>query len=149
MDIARCIVYYRLMRIHRFLVVDSNLDNGALLVRTLSRKFPSASIQLLRHDAEALRALSGGEAVAAIVLHRTDESDAVALIHAFKAAAPQVPIVAVSGVDRSEALLRAGAAGFLNYDEWLRIGTVVHNVLAREESESHPPGAAPAQPAQG
>jgi hypothetical protein len=36
----------------------------------------------------------------------------------------------VSGFDRSQVALAAGATAFLNYDEWLRIGTVVSDLLA-------------------
>jgi hypothetical protein len=40
----------------------------------------------------------------------------------------------VSGLDRSAAALKAGATVFLNYDEWLRIGTIVANLLPGEEA---------------
>lgn len=112
----------------KILVIDSNTDNGALLVRTLARKFPAAAIQLCSDAARALQ-LAAAEPIAAAVLHRTDEVDAVSLIQEILRVAPQTPIVAVSSVDRSEAVLAAGAAGFLKYDEWLRIGQVVAHVI--------------------
>ncbi len=112
----------------KLLVVDSNVDNGALLVRSLARRFPASSIELCRDSGIAIKALTA-KGVDAVVLHRTDDGEAAELIRLFLKAAPEVPIVGVSGVDRSESLFRAGAVGFLNYDEWLRIGTVVANVL--------------------
>jgi hypothetical protein len=39
----------------------------------------------------------------------------------------------VSGIDRSEAALAAGANAFLPYDEWLRIGTVVEHYMRSAE----------------
>jgi hypothetical protein len=125
--------------LRKFLIVDSNADNGALLVRSLIRKYPSASVQLSQDSAGAIETLAA-QAVDVVVLHRTDTDDAVHLIEAFLRIAPDVPIVAVSGVNRSAPLLKAGAAAFLLYDEWLRLGSVVHSALeAKAAKASSPP----------
>ena len=42
-----------------------------------------------------------------------------------------VPIVSVSSIDRTDAVVAAGANVFLNFEEWLRVGTVVAELLAR------------------
>jgi hypothetical protein len=47
--------------------------------------------------------------------------------------------VMVSGMDREEAALAAGADVFLHYDEWLRIGSVVEQLLAAK-SDTRPSG---------
>jgi hypothetical protein len=65
----------------------------------------------------------------AVVAHRTQETDGQTLIRALRAVDPAVPIVMVSGIDRREAARLAGANAFLHYDEWLRIGTVVSDLL--------------------
>jgi hypothetical protein len=38
----------------------------------------------------------------------------------------------VSGMDREQAALDAGANAFVNYDEWLRLGGIVDTVLLDE-----------------
>ena len=38
----------------------------------------------------------------------------------------------ISGIDRTREALAAGATRFLNYDEWLRIGAVISDVLATQ-----------------
>lgn len=47
-----------------------------------------------------------------------------------------VPIVMVSGIDRTQPALAAGADRFLLYDEWLRIGTMVQELLAERQTHS-------------
>lgn len=119
-------------RPRKFLIVDSNADNGVLLARSLARKFPAAVVQMCGVPETAYEIL-GAETVDAVVLHRADEQSAVEMIEQFVKIAPDVPVIGVSGVARSGALLSAGAVGFLNYEEWLRIGTVVQNLLHQRE----------------
>lgn len=128
--------------LRKFLVVDSNADNGALLIRSLSRRFPNAAIQLRSESGEAIEMLAIHN-LDAVILHRTDTDDAVHLIEAFLRIAPTVPIIAVSGVDRKEPLLKAGAVAFLLYDEWLRIGSVVQSVLDAKAAKASSPPIAP------
>lgn len=116
-----------------FLVIDDNADSRFLLVKTLLRKFPGAVVQECQESSVALRAARNPE-LSAIVAHRATDTDGVALIRALRQITASVPIVMVSGLDRSAAALKAGATVFLNYDEWLRIGTIVANLLPGEEA---------------
>lgn len=121
----------------KILVIDHNADSGSLLVRTLARKFPQTVVQLCPETEPAVAA-AATEAIDTIVLHRTFEDDAVSLVRAIRAVNKGVPILGVSGIDRSEKLLAAGADGFLNYDEWLRVGIVVNNLLEKKAVETKP-----------
>ncbi|MDO8545215.1 MAG: response regulator [Opitutaceae bacterium] len=112
----------------KFLVVDDNVDGRSLLVRTLRRKFPHASVTECRDATEALR-IAATERLDAIVTHRAWEVDGLTLIRELRQANPSVPIVMVSGIDRSEPARAAGATSFLNYDEWLRLGAVVADII--------------------
>jgi CheY-like chemotaxis protein len=122
----------------RFLVVDDNADSRFLLVKTLVRKFPPATVHETGEADEAL-AIALRHRCDAVVVHRAAEVDGLTLIRLLREAVPQVPIVMVSGVDRREQAREAGAVTFLSYDEWLRIGTVVAGVLA-ESSAREPAG---------
>ncbi|MES2694196.1 MAG: hypothetical protein V4773_12045 [Verrucomicrobiota bacterium] len=112
----------------KIVVVDSNPESGGLLVRTIVRKFPWCPIQLCEDAATAVETITT-EAVGAVVLHQGDDDCAIRSIQSLHRIDPDVPIVAMSGVDRSERLFRAGAAGFLHYDDCLRIGSVVATLL--------------------
>src|SRR4051794_37942370 len=108
----------------RFLVVDDNSDSRMLLVKTLLRKFPPAVVQECQTSETAL-AIVKTDTLSAIVAHRTFDYDGPTLVRAFRRVNRSIPIVLVSGLDRSEQAMSAGANAFLNYDEWLRIGTIV------------------------
>jgi CheY-like chemotaxis protein len=112
----------------KILVIDHNTDNGALLVRTLSRKFPNAKVELCRESGAAVSAV-GAEQIDVVVAHRSVEDDATALIRMLLAVAPDLPIIAVSSVDKRQEVLAAGAVEFMLYDEWLRIGGVISTLL--------------------
>jgi hypothetical protein len=61
--------------------------------------------------------------------------------------APEILLVMVSGIDRRQTALAAGANSFLHYDEWLRIGTVAGELLAgssRRASDGGSPSPDPA-----
>lgn len=129
-----------------FLIVDHNADGRTLLARTLKRRFPDATIiesdrwenaalEVKHHDPEA------------IILHRTLEFDGLTLVALFRHLKPTVPIVTVSGHDMERQALAAGANAFLNYDSWLRIGTVVAEALGTGESK--PPFTRPAKDPRG
>jgi hypothetical protein len=66
----------------------------------------------------------------------------VELVEAFRKINPSVPIVMVSGIERTTPALAAGADRFLLFDEWLRIGTIVQELLGLpgRTSGSSPPG---------
>jgi CheY-like chemotaxis protein len=113
----------------RFLVIDVNSDSRFLLVKTLLRKFPQSVIEECQ-DCDSALALADTTPLDAIVTHRSLEVDGIELVRLLRAANPSVPIIMVSGSDRSGEALAAGANRFLSYDEWLRIGTVVLETLA-------------------
>jgi CheY-like chemotaxis protein len=115
----------------KFLIIEDNLDNRFLLTRTLARKFPAAEIQECS-DLIAARLIASTERIDAVVLHRVDLSDGIELIRSVRQVNQEVPIIMVSGYDRTREALAAGATRFLLYDEWLRIGTVVEEVLETE-----------------
>ena len=121
----------------RFLVVDENADSRFLLVKTLLRKFPQALLQEC-HDFDTAVSTARTDKLTAIVAHRTYDCDGIDLIATLRQANASVPIVMVSGIDRTPQALAAGANAFLNYDEWLRIGTIVANVIGQPE-EAPPP----------
>ncbi len=120
-----------------FLVVDHNPDSRFLLVKCLLRKFPAAIVQEAQDGESAIEmARRGG--LTAIVSHRTTEMLGVELVEKFREASVSVPIVMVSGIDRTQPALAAGADRFLLYDEWLRIGTVVQEVIAARAHDKAP-----------
>jgi DNA-binding NtrC family response regulator len=116
-----------------FLVVDDNPDSRFLLVKTLLRKFPNGIFHECEESAEAI-AIAATKTLSAIVAHRSADMDGVNLIKELRAANPHAIIVMVSGLDRTDAAVRAGASCFLNYDEWLRVGSLVTDLLERSQS---------------
>lgn len=116
-----------------FLVIDDNADSRFLLVKTLLRKFPGAEIHET-HSAEQAVDYAGRRPLSAIVSHRTTEMTGLAVLRRLRETCPATPVVMVSSIDRRHAAIAAGAAAFLLYDEWLRIGSVVAEVLTRARS---------------
>lgn len=118
-----------------FLIVEDNREASYLLHKTLLRKFPEATIHL-EADSDAAVSFVRETTLDAIIVHRAWNADAVTLVAELRALRPTVPIVAVSGVDRAKATLAAGANRFLNYDEWLRIGSLVAEVLGVSKGDT-------------
>ena len=104
-----------------------------MLVKTLARKFPKAIIRECE-DADQAIQMARTQDLACIVTHRTFETPGVELVRQLRTVDPHVPIVMVSGFDREKPALEAGATSFLNYDEWLRIGSVVESHMAWREA---------------
>ena len=111
-----------------FLVIDHNRDSRFLLVTCVQRKFPGAAIQEAEEGESALE-MARRRDLAAIVTHRTREYFGTELVAKLREANPDVPIVMVSGIERTIPALKAGADRFLLYDEWLRIGSMVKDLL--------------------
>ena len=120
----------------RFLVVDFHRESRFLLVRTLQRKFPQAEI-VECEDVDCTKQVLQHGGVSAIITHRTFDVAGVDLVRQFKELAPATPVLMVSGMDRSEESKRAGADGFLHYDEWLRLGSAVETMLAGTSGARH------------
>lgn len=112
----------------KFLIVDDVTDSRALIVRTLLRKFPTAFIQETQESSSAVTA-SQEQKYDIIIAHRSVDLDGLTLVRSLRQANPVVPIIMISGVDRTPQALEAGATVFHNYDEWLRIGTVAAQIL--------------------
>ncbi len=123
-------------QIPSFVIIDFHAESRYLLVKTLRRKFPEAVIHE-SDDAEKAIEIARAVNLAAIITHRTFEMEGAELVRRLRDADPRVPIIMVSGMDRSDVARAAGATDFLHYDEWLRIGTVVEQHLGK----SHPAGA--------
>jgi CheY-like chemotaxis protein len=122
---------------YKFLIVDDNADSRFLLVKTLLRKFPQAVLQETQ-DGESALALIRAEDLDAVVVHRAAEMDGLTLVRALRQANPTIPIVMVSGLDRTQTAIEAGATMFLSYDAWLRIGTVVAELVPPKPEDSSP-----------
>jgi DNA-binding NtrC family response regulator len=120
---------------YKFLVIDDNPDSRFLLVKTLLRKFPEAVVQECQSSLPAIDSAKA-DGVSAVVLHRSSDADGELLIKLIRRVNATVPIVMVSGYDRSKVALAAGANVFLNYDEWLRIGTIVADLLGEGKAPS-------------
>lgn len=117
------------MDVPRFLVIDENTDSRFLLVKTLMRKFPRAVVQECQ-SGDTASSIAATDKLSAIILHRAVEYDGLTLIGVLRRVNATVPIVMVSGIDRSSEAIAAGATDFLKYDEWLRIGTVVSAAIS-------------------
>ena len=116
-----------------FLVVDDNNDSRQLLVKTLRRKYPHAVFHEC-HKGDPAMVVAQRRDISAIISHRTFDYDGEMLVALFRRANPTVPIIMVSGYDRSHRALIAGADAFLNYDRWLMIGTVVAETMAAKQA---------------
>jgi DNA-binding response OmpR family regulator len=112
----------------RFLIVDDNPDSRFLISKTLLRKYPAAVIVECASAEPAFRVLER-ERISAIVCHRTFEFNALALVVELRKRNQTVPILAVSGIDRSGDAITAGATAFLTADEWLMVGHHVEALL--------------------
>ena len=115
-----------------FLVVDFQRESRFLLVKTLLRKFPRAVIRECE-DAEQAVQMARTQDIACVITHRTFDTPGAELVRQLREADPKVPIVMVSGMDRQRAAMDAGATILLNYDEWLRIGTIVEQHMAARD----------------
>jgi DNA-binding NtrC family response regulator len=111
-----------------FLVIDDNADGRALLNKTLLRKFPAALIVECQNADSAVDHVSKNR-LDAVIVHRVWDVDGATLIRRLRAADENVPIIAVSGIDRTKEALAAGATRFMSYDEWLRLGTIVQEII--------------------
>lgn len=113
---------------HYILLIDHNPDTRDLVTLTLRKKFPAAKI--VQHDGvEATLAAVRAQQADVIILHRTVEEIAVAMVSMIREINPTVPVIVMSGIDRSEEVLAAGATGFLNFAELSLLGNVVVNSL--------------------
>jgi DNA-binding NarL/FixJ family response regulator len=116
----------------KFLVVDDHADGRSLINRTLLRKFPTAAIVECVDATTAMDLVSTDHFDAAIV-HRAGEVPGVELVQFLRHLNRDLVILMISGRDQTEAAFAAGATRFMNYDEWLMIGTVMTELLTKPE----------------
>ena len=112
-----------------FVIVDDIDDNRFLLSKALLRSFPASRITECLESSAALAAVQC-EKPAAIIVHRSLDLSGPALIRALRGVDATTPIIMVSGRESCPEAIEAGANAFLNYEAWLRIGTVVGEVIS-------------------
>ena len=110
------------------LVVDFQAESRFLLVKTLRRKFPDAVIYETDDVETATQHVRSGNVTAAVT-HRTFDVDGAEIVRRLRGLNPELIIVMVSGMDRSDAAVSAGATCFLPYEQWLRVGSLVEEHL--------------------
>lgn len=120
-----------------FLVVEYHEDNLALLARTLRRKFPTC-VCIECTDLESALKTAAKIPLSAAIVHKAEDADGLFVVDALRGALPAVPIVYLSSVERQKEAKAAGATAFLLYDQWLRLGTLVGDLLGVEVSDSAP-----------
>lgn len=113
----------------RILIVDDVDENRFLLSKTLLRKFPGSAITECEDSSTAL-AMAKADVPSVIITHRAHDLDGISLCRELRAANRNTPIIMVSGRESCPEAVEAGATAFLNYEAWLRIGTVVEEVLS-------------------
>jgi DNA-binding NtrC family response regulator len=112
-----------------FLVVDDNPDTRFVVVRTLTKSFPNCVV----HECDAADSgLDRGRdpGLSAVIVHRTTEMTGVYFIQSLRQINPRVPVLMISGIDRTHAATAAGATQFLLFDDWKQLGAVVTRMLA-------------------
>ena len=117
-----------------FLIIDDNPDGRFLVAKTILRKFPTAVI-LECQTAEAAFAAMDGQAISAVVSHRTFDAAGVELVRQLRKRNADVPILMMSGIDRHDDALLAGANAFLTYEQWLLVGSMIETLLGVPASE--------------
>ncbi len=133
-----------LVNLPKFLIVDDNAENRFFITKTLLRKYPQATLQECQ-DSVPAKIAAELERLTAIIVHRSSDMEGIELIRSLRHVNRTIPIVMVSGRETYPEVLEAGADAFLNYDAWLRIGTVVEELLAaREDGKTASTGLSPA-----
>lgn len=99
-----------------------------LISTTLHRKFPNSVVQTCR-DSEAALEVARAQRLDAIVAHRSTDLDEIPLVEHLRAVT-SAPIILMSGPHHAQAALAAGAAGHLDQEQWLLIGTTVAELIA-------------------
>lgn len=114
----------------KILIIDNQPDGRFFISKTLHRKFPKAAIVECQTSESAFKALRS-DRIDAVVCHRTSEHNPIDLVRALRQISPGIPLLMVSGFDRRQDALAAGATGFLHYNEWLNVGMVVAELIKR------------------
>jgi CheY-like chemotaxis protein len=130
-------VSVRMNPLPKFLVVDDVSENRYLIAKVLLQKFSGCLLQECEESAPALVAAQSDRLTAAVV-HRASDVDGLTLIALLRRVNPSVPIIMVSGRESCPGAIEAGANAFLNYESWLRVGTVVEEAITAERLAAPP-----------
>jgi DNA-binding response OmpR family regulator len=110
-----------------FLVVAEDTERLFLISSTLHRKFPNSVVQTCR-DSEAALEVARTQQLDAIVTNRSADLDSIPLLESLRAVT-STPILLMSDANHAQQAVAAGAAGFLNNEQWLLIGTTVGKLI--------------------
>ncbi|MBA4136640.1 MAG: hypothetical protein C0518_04920 [Opitutus sp.] len=110
------------------MIYAHSADERLLYARTLRRNFPQVQVAEVAGPTQALLAAEG-ERFDAAVIHFNNSPEAVELLGSLRRQHPDLPIVAVSGVDRTARATAAGATKFVLAQEWLMLGKHLAELL--------------------
>lgn len=113
----------------KILIVDDDLDSRYFISRALIQSFPQALL-LECQSADSALSIVRSENLGAIISHRTTETAGISLIREMRKINTTSPILMISSIDRTEAALAAGANAFLPYDQWMKIGEVLGELMS-------------------
>lgn len=119
------------------MVVDDNPEGRFLLTKTLLRKYPQSVVhecQELEVALEVIREFPR-DARSVVIAHRATGMDGRSLVKALRQENATIPIVWISGRDRTADLAPTGATRFLHYDAWLMIGPTIEDLYPRSQDE--------------
>ena len=123
--------------LNKFLIVEDQPEGQCLLERTLKRKFPRAIIQPCTESLQATERLKQ-EKWDAVIVHRSADLDGIEVTRQLRELDAHIIIVMVSGRPKEKEALAAGANLFLQYDQWLLVGTLVAELLAKQATRHDP-----------
>jgi len=76
--------------------------------------------------------------LSAIICHTVTGMSGLELVPQLRKLRPEIPIVLVANVDREAEAMAAGANRFLRFEEWLRIGTILEELMAAPKTPPDP-----------
>jgi hypothetical protein len=115
------------------LLIDFNADSAGLLSHSMKRRLLDPEFDYAGDAIQAITMLATNT-YTAVVINRTYEQDAVALVKTTRKIDPEVLIIACSNIESCDSMLAAGATCFLERDEWLLAGTVLATALAQRNA---------------
>jgi hypothetical protein len=114
-----------------FLVVDDIEDNRQLVCRVLLRRFPKSTI-LECMDFDEAAGLIKKTVITACVVHRSADTPCLPLLSKIRSLTNR-PILSICGTCKEKAARQSGADAFVDFDAWLRVGSSMEDLLARDE----------------
>lgn len=109
-------------------MIDDNPEGRLFFSKILDSSVPGVDIIECENSEVALHEL-GTKKTALFLVHRANDADGLPLVEMLRAASPTIPIIYVSGIDRTDAALAAGATSFLQFNQSHLIGGIVRNIL--------------------